>query len=70
MKITDRDKLIELGVLRERQRILADLTSKRKELEQLLIMANLEGINENIELVEARIIDLEHFIALVKGENK
>ena len=58
----------QLGVRHERERILAGLASQHEELEQLLIMANLEGINENIELVEARIIDLEHFIAFVNEE--
>lgn len=60
----------QLGVRHERERILDGLHSKRRQLDQLLIMAKLEGEAQFIELVETRIIDVENFIALAEGEQK
>ena len=58
----------QLGIRHERERILDGLASQHEELRRLRIMAKKEGIDQNIELMDARIIDLEHFIAFVNEE--
>lgn len=59
-----------LGVRHAEERILDALHSKRRQLDQLLILAEQEGDARYIELVETRIVDVENFIELVKGEQK
>jgi len=58
----------QLGVRHERKRILEGLASQHEELRRLRILAKKEGIEQNVELMETRIIDLEHFIAFVNEE--
>lgn len=58
----------QLGIRHERKRILDGLASQHEELRRLMIMAKKDGIDQNIELMAARIIDLEHFIAFVNEE--
>jgi flagellar biosynthesis/type III secretory pathway protein FliH len=59
---------IDQGVTLEQERILDAFYAKRRQLEQLVLIANHDGLTENSKLFKSRIIYLDSLIEAIKGE--